>query len=263
MGSNLGNWTCKRVKRGKDGKRRVLWSQADSSWAATDPMQSSGAEMAIQGYHIFLFLNFFCHAPWYVGSHFPDQRSNLHLLHWKHRVLVPPGGQTSLLTIRSHGMWAVLKEKSRLEQGWFLQVRAIPGEGHSWEPSPTRISGSWMSVSILKRELSDVSQNPLQGFLVQFSSVAQSCPTLYDPMDCSTPGFPVHHQLREFTQIHAHWVSDAIQPFHPLLSPRPAFNLSQHQGLFKWVSSSHEVAKGLEFQLQYQSFQWTLRIDLL
>ena len=77
----------------------------------------------------------------------------------------------------------------------------------------------------------------------QFSSVAQSCPTLCDPMDCSSPGLPVHHQLPEFTQIHVHWVSDAIQPSHPLLSPSlPTFNLSQHQGLFKWVSSSHQVA---------------------
>ena len=70
-----------------------------------------------------------------------------------------------------------------------------------------------------------------------FSSVAQSCPTLCDPMDCSTPGFPVHHQLLELTQTHVHWVSDAIQPSHPLLSPSPpTFNLSQHQGLFQWVS---------------------------
>ena len=91
---------------------------------------------------------------------------------------------------------------------------------------------------------------------VQLSSVAQSRPTLCDPMDCSTPGFPVHHQLPEYTQTHVHWVGDAIQPFHPLssLSP-PALNLSQHQGLFQWVSSSHQVAKVLELQLQHQSFQ--------
>ena len=78
------------------------------------------------------------------------------------------------------------------------------------------------------------------------SSVVQSCPTLCDPMDCSTPGLPVHHQLLEFTQTHVHWVSDAIQTSHPLSSPSPpTFNLSQHQGLFKWVSSSHQVAKGV------------------
>ena len=73
----------------------------------------------------------------------------------------------------------------------------------------------------------------------QFSSVAQSCPTLCNPMDCSTPGLPVHHQLLEFTQTHVYWVGDAIQPSHPLSSPSSsAFNLSQHQGLFNWVSSS-------------------------
>ena len=96
----------------------------------------------------------------------------------------------------------------------------------------------------------------------QFSSVTQSCLTLCDPMDCSTPGLPVHHRLPEFTQTHVHWVSDAIQPSHPLSSPSPpALNPSQHQGLFQGVSSSHQVAKVLEFQ--HQSFQWTPRTDLL
>ena len=96
---------------------------------------------------------------------------------------------------------------------------------------------------------------------VQFSSVAQSCPNLCDPMDCSTPGLPVHHQLPEFTQTHVHWVGDAIQLSHPLLSPSlPAFNFSQHLGLFQWVSSSHQVAKVLELQLHHQSFQWILRM---
>ena len=100
--------------------------------------------------------------------------------------------------------------------------------------------------------------------ILQFSSVAQSCPTLCNPMDCSTPGLPVHDQLLEFTQTHVHLVGDAILPSHPLSSPSPpAFNLSQHRGLFKWVSSSHQVAKLLEFQLQHQSFQWTPRTDLL
>ena len=91
--------------------------------------------------------------------------------------------------------------------------------------------------------------------LVQFSSVSQLCPTLCNPMNCSMPGLPVHHQLPEFIQTHAHWVSDATQPSHPLSSPSPpAPSPSQHQGLFQWVNSSHEVAKVLEFQLQHQSF---------
>ena len=89
----------------------------------------------------------------------------------------------------------------------------------------------------------------LTGFSVQFSSVAQLCPTLHNPMNHSTPGLPVHHQLPEFTQTHVHQVSDAIQPSHPLSSPSPpAPNPSQPQGLFQWVNSSHELAKLLEFQ---------------
>ena len=95
-------------------------------------------------------------------------------------------------------------------------------------------------------------------------SIAQSCLTLCNSMDCSTPGFPVHHQLPEFTQTHVHWLGDDFQPSHPLSSPSPpTFNLSQHQGLFKWVSSSHQVAKVLEFQLHHQSLQWIFRTDLL
>ena len=87
------------------------------------------------------------------------------------------------------------------------------------------------------------------GFVIEFSSVTQLCLTLCDPMDCSTPGFPVHHQLPELAQTHVHWVGDAIQPSHPLASPSLAFILSQHQGLFQWVGSLHQVAKVLEFQL--------------
>ena len=132
---------------------------------------------------------------------------------------------------------------------------------------------------------------------VQFSSVAQSCATLCNSMNCSTPGLPVHHHLLAFTQTHAHWVSDTIQPSHPLSSPSPAPNPSQHQSLpklmsmesvmpsnhlilcrpllllslifpsirvfFQWVSSAHQVANVLEFQLQHQSYQWTPRTDLL
>ena len=94
----------------------------------------------------------------------------------------------------------------------------------------------------------------------QFSSVQFGRSALCDPMDCSMPGFPVHHQLPELTQTHVHRVGDAIQPSHPLLSPSsPTFNLSQHQGLFQWVGSSHQEAKVLEFQFQHQSFQWIFK----
>ena len=96
---------------------------------------------------------------------------------------------------------------------------------------------------------------------VRFSSVTQLCPTLWDTLNCSKPDFPVHRQHPEIAQTHVHSFGDAIQPSHPLSSPSPpAFNLSQHQGLFQWVSSSHQVAKGLEFQLQHRSFQWIYKI---
>ena len=92
-------------------------------------------------------------------------------------------------------------------------------------------------------------------------SVTKLCLTPCDPMDCSTPGFLVLHHLPELAHTHVHWISDAIQPSHPLSPPPPALNLSQHQGLFQWVGSSHQVAKVSELQLQHQSFQWIIRVD--
>ena len=107
-------------------------------------------------------------------------------------------------------------------------------------------------------------QKDMTNKVSQFSSIAQSCPTLCDPMDCNTPGFPVHHQLPELAQTHVHRVGDALQPSYPLSSPSlPAFNLYQHQDFSKWVSSLHQVAEVLEFQLQHQSFQWIFRTDFL
>ena len=94
---------------------------------------------------------------------------------------------------------------------------------------------------------------------VWLMSVLQS-----NPMDCSTPGFPVPHHVPELVQTRVHWVDDAIQPSPPLSSPFPsAFSLSQHQGLFQWVGSLHQVTKVLELQLQHQSFQWIFRVDFL
>ena len=99
--------------------------------------------------------------------------------------------------------------------------------------------------------------------IAQFSSVAQSCPTLWDPMNRSTPGLHVHRQLPEYTQTHVHWVSDAIQPSHPLSSPSPTAPNPSSNSLLQWVNSSHEVAKVLEFQLQHHSFQRNPRADHL
>ena len=94
--------------------------------------------------------------------------------------------------------------------------------------------------------------------------VSQSCPTLCNPVDCSTPGFPALHHLPQFAQTHVHWTGNAIQPSHPLSSPSPpALNLSQHHGPIQWVNSLHQVAKVLELQLQCQSFQWILRVNFL
>ena len=108
-----------------------------------------------------------------------------------------------------------------------------------------------------EKSLPLVSEQPL---VVQSLSRVQLC----DPMDCSTPSFPVLHHLPELAETHVHWVDDPIQPSHPLSSPSPpAFNLSQQQSLFQWVSSSYQVAKVLELQLQHQSFQWIFRTDFL
>ena len=123
-------------------------------------------------------------------------------------------------------MWDPLSQKCIWLCLWLLTAETIPKA--FWE------SASWIIT------LSSV----------QFSSVAQSCLTLWDPMNRSTPGLPVHHPLPEFTQTHVYQVSDAIQPSHPLSAPSPPVpNPSQHQSLFQWVNSLHEVAKVLDFQL--------------
>ena len=118
--------------------------------------------------------------------------------------------------------------------------------------SPTSVSPFW-GPCIWKMSLQNSSpegpEDSPSGEPVQFSSVTQSCPTLWDPMNRSMPGLPVHHQLPEFTQTHVHRVIDAIQPSHPLSSPSPAPNPSQQQNLFQCVNFLHEVAKVLEFQL--------------
>ena len=123
-----------------------------------------------------------------------------------------------------------------------LPIKISPGPDGFTYPSQT-LPKNWRRGNVSK--LIFLSQHS-----AQFSSVTQLCPTSCDPMNRSTPGLPVHHQLLEFTQTHIHRVRDAIQPSHPGLSPSPpASKLSQHQSLFQWVNSSHEVAKGLEFQL--------------
>ena len=136
----------------------------------------------------------------------------------------------------------------------------------AWEVSRYLISKiNLVCLEVTLRKMQTFSFNSCICFgSVQFSSVAQSCLILCDPKNRSTPGPPVHHQLLEFTQTRVHQVRDAIQPSHPRSSPSPpAPNPSQHQSLFQWVNSSHEVAKVLEFQLQHHSFQRNPRADLL
>ena len=147
--------------------------------------------------------------------------------------------------------------------GSFPKLRRSPGEGNG---NPVQYSCLWNSLDIrawwghrLRHNLVAKQQQS-----VQFSSVAQSCLTLCNPMNCRMPGLLIHYQFPEFTQTQVHWVREAIQPSHPLSSPSPpALNLSQHQGLFKWVRSSYQVAKVLKLQGQYQAFQWTPRTYFL
>jgi len=151
-------------------------------------------------------------------------------------------------------MWCTLSlYKQKFENSYDLetagQLKSPMYHGTTWHVTIHQ----WLWLNLHWRKVS-----------VQFSSVSHSCLTLCDSLDCSTPGLPVHHQLPEFTQTHVHSVGDAIQPSYPLTSTSPpTFNLSQHQGLFQWVSSSHQVAKVLDFQLQHQSFWWMFRTDFL
>ena len=157
--------------------------------------------------------------------------------------------------------WYIVGENTsfgvRQKWVWFASYFALP-------------FNSWSFVDLCKLPCFSVSQFPcLQNgeYDSYFSSVQFSCSVVSDslrPHELQHARPPCPYQLLEFTQTHVHWVSDAMQPSHSLLPPSPpAPNPSQHQGLFQWVNSSHEVAKVLEFQLQHQPFQWTPRTDLL
>ena len=138
------------------------------------------------------------------------------------------------LRIHIPGKWCDVSSTSRSgrrawplvdQQQWEKNASSCPG---IYQPRWHLGWRKWLRVQ------GKEAQENLRRGLVQFRSVAQSCPTLCDPMDCNTPGFPAHHQLAEFTKSHVHRVSDAIQPSHPLSFPSPpTFNLSQHQGLFQ------------------------------
>ena len=153
---------------------------------------------------------------------------------------------------RSLYTWTSLDGQYRNQIDYILCSQRWKSSIQSAKTRPATDCGSdhGLLIDKFRLKLKKVGKTTREFSSVQFSSVAQSCPTLCYPMNRSTPGLPVHHQLPEFTQTHVHGVSDAIQPSHPLSSPSPpAPNPSQHQSLFQWVYSSHEVAKVLEFQL--------------
>ena len=149
-----------------------------------------------------------------------------------------------------------------------LSMKQTDGYGEQIGGSQAR--GDWgVGVSRCKLSYTEWINNKVSLYstenYIQFSSLQSLRHVwLFATPWTAAPGLPVHHQLPESTQTHVHWVGDAIQPSHPLSSPSPpALNLSQHRGLFKWVSSSHQVAQVLEFQLQHEPYQWTPRTDLL
>ena len=150
-------------------------------------------------------------------------------------------------------------------QLWRLQRREPDLRNHILEDSTVSIH--WFSNGLLVLLLKSKNHRPRDFLLMkayQFSSITQLYPTLCDPVDCSTPGFPVFYYLPEFAQTHVHWVGYAIQPSHPLPLHSPAvLNLSQHQGLFQQLNSSCEMAKVMELRLRHQSFQWICRVDFL
>ena len=168
------------------------------------------------------------------------------------------------------GPWHWIHEASQIWQ-WPCSSMYSPGEQNlavylisTWEqPDPSvAMKKQWRQFREKRHWMTQ--QPVLNPDLRCCCSVAKSRPTLGNTVNWSMPGFPVLHYLPEFAQTHVHWVSDAIQLSHPLLSPSPpAFYLSQYQSLSQWVSSSHQVAKVLELQLQHQSFQWILRVDFL
>ena len=175
--------------------------------------------------------------PWGCSGH--SSRKKVHVADAFKGLLILPFPLVLVLSI--------------LQQAGLYHKGFIP-PAETWNPGALKLLEAALSSCGWKLERKSV----------EFNSVAQSCPTLCDPIDWRMPGFPVHYQLLEFSQTHVHQVSDAMQHSHPQSSPSPPiFHLSLYQGLFQWVSSLHQVAKVLEFQLQHQSFQWIFRTDFL
>ena len=166
------------------------------------------------------------------------------------RKAMPKNVQTTAQLHLYHMLvkWCSKFSKPGFNSIWIEKFQMFKLDLEKREESEIKLS---TSTGSLKNQESSRKTSQFSSFApVQFSSVTQSCLTHCDPMNCSTPGLPVHHQLPEFAQTHIHRVSGAIQPSHPPSSPSaPSLNPSQHQSLFQWVNSAHEVAKVLEFQL--------------
>ena len=195
--------------------------------------------------------------------------TNSSVLAWRIPGMAEPGGLPSMGSHRVGHYWNDLAAaaeyimwNARLDEaqaGIKIARRNINNHGHADDTTLMAESKELKSLLLkVKRKVEKLAKNSTFKKLRswrpvssdQIRSVSQLCPTLCDPMNRSTPGLTVHHQLPEFTETHTHRLSDAIQPSHPLSSPSPpAPNPSQNQGLFQWVNSSHQVAKVLEFQL--------------
>ena len=154
-------------------------------------------------------------------------------------------------------LWGHYAKWNKSEKGKYHMISYVKSRGKKWthryrehigdcqRMGVIRGRNEWRKIYIYKENL-NLCSCLILCMKKSSCSVAQSCLTLCNHMDCRTPGFPVLHHHPELAQTHAHWLSDVIKPSHPLSSPSlPAFNLSQHQGLFKWISSSHQVAKVL------------------
>ena len=158
---------------------------------------------------------------------------------------------------------------ARLGHPVLVEITLVWGQDLQVSPSAPAeecgVQAQKVTLSLMGIKSLPFSKGLHEGKIIHCScSGSQSCLTLCDPMDYSMPGFSVHHYLPEFIQTHVHWVSDTIQLSHPLSPPSPpALNPSQHQGLFQWVGSLHQMAKVLELQLQHQSFQWIFRVEIL
>ena len=152
-------------------------------------------------------------------------------------------------------LWEIVKDRETMGS-----IRV----GHDWATEQQQNKEAHHTYILLKHTLRNILITIIGFFGILHLLLTHSCPAVLDPMDCSTPGFPVLHCLLDLAQTHVHWVRDAIQPSPPLSSPSlPDLNLSQHQGLIQWVSSLHQMGKVLEIQAPHQSFQWIFRIVFL